>query len=244
MTVGMQQPYLFPYLGYWQMINAVDTFLIGDMSHMIKNGWVHQNRLLMRYADPFWFRLRLADKQGAYMRPICKVGIDDSQKNRWNTNMRQTLAQNYGKAPFYDETMALIMPLIESEEKNLSTFLANQIQAVADHLDMTTKIVRGKDVLTEEEYDLPVMEKIQLLRNRLGFDTWLSLSNGAHYYTKEQMAEIGIDIRFHHIDADISYQQVGVRKGEPHVPYLSIIDVLMNCGKEGTKELLDKYSVE
>lgn len=88
------------------------------------------------------------------------------------------------------------------------------------------------------------MEKFQILRDRLGFDTWLSLSNGAHYYTKEMMAEIGIDIRFHQFDATITYPQIGVKKGDPHIPYLSIIDVLMNCGKEGTKALLDKYTVE
>lgn len=244
MTVGMQQPYLFPYLGYWQMVNAVDTFVIGDMSHMIQNGWVHQNRVLLRYAAPFTFRLNLAHKQSAYMRPLCEVEIDNSQKNKWNTNIHRTLTDNYRKAPYYDETMALILPLIDNTETNLSDYLAHQIQAIADHLDMTTKIVRGKDVLTKEEYDLPVMEKIQLLRDRLGFDTWLSLSNGAHYYTKEMMAEIGIDIRFHQFDSTITYPQVGVKKGEPHIPYLSIIDVLMNCGKEGTKALLDKYTVE
>lgn len=241
MTVGMQQPYLFPYLGYWQMINAVDTFLIGDMSHMIKNGWVHQNRILLRYAAPFTFRLNLAHKDSAYMRPLCEVEIDS--KKRWNTNIQRTLTENYRKASYFDETMAMVMPLIENEETNLSDYLAHQILTVADHLGMTTKIVRGKDVLVKEEYDLPVMEKIQLLRDRLGFDTWLSLSNGAHYYTKEMLAEIGIDIRFHQFDSTVTYPQIGVRKGEPHVPYLSIIDVLMNCGKEGTKAFLDKYTI-
>lgn len=243
MTVGMQQPYLLPYLGYWQMINAVDTFVIGDMSHMIKNGWIHQNRILQRHAGPYPFRLSLVNKSGAYMKPLCEVEILSEGRSEWKRHMRRMLEQNYCKAPYYNETMALIMPLLDSDEPNLSDYLYAQIKAVAGYLDMKTNIVRGKDVLTKEEYDLPVMEKIQLLRDRLGFDTWLSLSNGAHYYTKEMMAEIGIDILFHHIDTDISYQQVGVRRGEPHVPYLSIIDVLMNCGKEGTKVLLDRYTV-
>lgn len=242
MTVGMQQPYLFPYLGYWQMINAVDTFVIGDMSHMIKNGWVHQNRILLRNADPFTFRLNLAHKDSAYMKPLCEVEIDE--KKRWNTNIKRTLADNYCKASFYDETLALILPLIEKEENNLSDYLYIQIKSIAEHLGMTTKIVRGKDILTPDEYDKPVMEKIKTLRDRLQFDTWLSLSNGVHYYTKEQMAEIGIDIQFHHIDQTITYPQIGVRKGEPHVPFLSIIDVLMNCGREGTKEMLGRYTVE
>lgn len=243
MTVGMQQPYLFPYLGYWQMVNAVDTFIIGDYSHMIMDGWIHQNRLLVRYGNPIYFRLKLAHKRSAYMRPICEVDIEQSSRIKWNAEFMRTLAANYSKSPYYEETMALIVPLIENNEANLSNFLANQIQAVASHLDMTTSIVRGKDVLQSEEYGLPIMEKFQILRDRLGFETWLSLSNGAHYYTKEMMAEIGIDIRFHQFDSTVTYPQIGVRKGEPHIPYLSIIDVLMNCGKEGTKALLDKYTV-
>lgn len=243
MTVGMQQPYLFPYLGYWQMVNAVDTFMIADTSHMIQNGWVHQNRLQQRYVGPFFFRLDLAQKHSTYMHPICEVKINKTQKARWNIRMQRTLAQNYRNAPYYDETMKFIKPLLENDETNMADYLVNQIRAIAAYLDMTTTIVRSKDILQEEEYNLPVMEKIPLWRDRLGFDSWLSLSNGAHYYTKEQMAEMGIDIRFHHIDPTLTYPQVGVKSGEPFVPDLSIIDVLMNCGKEGTKELLSKYTV-
>lgn len=243
MTVGMQQPYLFPYLGYWQMVNAVDTFVIGDYSHMINDGWIHQNRLLQRHGAPFYFRLNIKNKRGAYMRPICEVEIDDNSRKKWNSDFYNMLYRNYGKARYYEETLQLLTLIIESEESNLSNFLANQIHAIADYLDMNTTIVRGKDVLEQAEYNLPVMEKFPIIRDRLGFDTWLSLSNGAHYYTKEMMAEIGIDIRFHQFDSTVTYPQIGVRKDEPHIPYLSIIDVLMNCGKEGTKALLNKYTV-
>lgn len=243
MIVGMQQPYLFPYLGYWQMVNAVDTFLIADDAHMIQYGWLHQNRLLQRGGEPLWFRLHLEKKHSAYMKPICQVELIKDAKIRWNINIKETLRHNYVKAPYYEETMALIEPLLNPDETHLADYLAHQIRAVAQHLGMRTNIVRGCEVMLPEEYNLHVMEKIALLRDRLGFDTWLSLSNGAHYYTKEQMAAIGIDIRFHHIDPSISYQQIGRNHGEPFEPNLSIIDVLMNCGREGTKQLLDKYTV-
>ena len=99
MTVGMQQPYLFPYLGYWQMVNAVDTFMIADTSHMIQNGWIHQNRLQQRYVGPFFFRLDLAQKHSTYMHPIYEVKINKIQKARWDIRMQRTLAQNYRNAP-------------------------------------------------------------------------------------------------------------------------------------------------
>lgn len=243
MTVGMQQPYFFPYLGYWQMVNAVDTFIIADDAHMIQYGWVHQNRILIRHGQPLHFRLNLMNKKSAYQRPICEVSISHNERGKWLSYMNRILHQNYCRAPFYNETMNLVMPLIEKEETNLSNYLAHQIKTIAQHLDIRTEIIRSKDILSPEEYNIPVVERIRLLRDRLGFDTWLSLSNGAHYYTKEMMAEIGIDIRFHQFDSTLTYSQIGVKEGEPHVPFLSIIDVLMNCGKEGTKQLLNKYTV-
>ena len=40
------QPYFFPYIGYWQLIHAVDVFVVYDDGKMITNGWIHRNRIL------------------------------------------------------------------------------------------------------------------------------------------------------------------------------------------------------
>ena len=47
MTIGIMQPYLFPYIGYWQLINAVDTFVIYDNIQFSKKGWFHRNNILL-----------------------------------------------------------------------------------------------------------------------------------------------------------------------------------------------------
>lgn len=46
MKIGIMQPYFFPYIGYWQLIHAVDVFVIYDDGKMITNGWIHRNRIL------------------------------------------------------------------------------------------------------------------------------------------------------------------------------------------------------
>ena len=47
MKLGIMQPYFFPYIGYWQLVNAVDTYVIYDDVNFIKNGWINRNRILI-----------------------------------------------------------------------------------------------------------------------------------------------------------------------------------------------------
>ena len=47
MTVAIMQPYLFPYIGYWQLIHAVDTFVIFDDVNYIKKGYINRNNILV-----------------------------------------------------------------------------------------------------------------------------------------------------------------------------------------------------
>ena len=45
------QPYFFPYIGYFQLINAVDKFIILDDVNYIKKGWINRNRILLNGKD-------------------------------------------------------------------------------------------------------------------------------------------------------------------------------------------------
>ena len=47
MKLGIMQPYFFPYIGYWQLMNAVDRYVIYDDVNFIKGGWINRNRILM-----------------------------------------------------------------------------------------------------------------------------------------------------------------------------------------------------
>jgi hypothetical protein len=47
MKLGIMQPYLFPYLGYWQLIKAVDLYVVYDDVTYIKGGWINRNNFLI-----------------------------------------------------------------------------------------------------------------------------------------------------------------------------------------------------
>jgi hypothetical protein len=53
MKIAIMQPYLFPYIGYFQMINTVDHFVFYDDVNFINRGWINRNRILVNGKDTF-----------------------------------------------------------------------------------------------------------------------------------------------------------------------------------------------
>ncbi|SHE77713.1 WbqC-like protein family protein [Bacteroides luti] len=47
MKLGIMQPYLFPYIGYFQLIKVVDKYIVSDDLHYIKHGWINRNYILV-----------------------------------------------------------------------------------------------------------------------------------------------------------------------------------------------------
>ena len=47
MKTAIMQPYIFPYLGYFQLVNCVDTFVFYDDVNFIKRGWINRNKILI-----------------------------------------------------------------------------------------------------------------------------------------------------------------------------------------------------
>ena len=58
MKVGIMQPYFFPYIGYWQLVNAVDKYVVFDDVNYIKRGWINRNRILFN-GKPRYFNVYL-----------------------------------------------------------------------------------------------------------------------------------------------------------------------------------------
>src|SRR6266498_1735594 len=102
------QPYLFPYLGYFQLIHAVDRFVVYDDVAFIKQGWVNRNRILIN-GQPSYVTVPL--KQASSFRQIRDIEIDDSPQNReWPSRFLKSVDNAYRRAPQFTH----VFPLIES----------------------------------------------------------------------------------------------------------------------------------
>ena len=109
------QPYFFPYIGYFQLINAVDVFVIYDDVNFIKQSWITRNNILVNNKA---FKVNLIVEGASSYKKINQIGRI-VEKEKW----LKTIAQSYRKAPFYKNVYPLIEELAFNNEKCLSKFL-------------------------------------------------------------------------------------------------------------------------
>lgn len=228
MILAANQPYFFPYIGYWQLINAADVFLIADDCNFIRLGFVNRNRILVN-GEAKYYRVNIS-KQSSFklINETSIVPIDVNQKYC-------QLFEAYHKAPYFKETWELVHKILSCNETNLSLFLANSIHEVCDYLGINTKIMKTSDLIGNSQYKKE--ERIYDFCNRLGADTYINAIGGTKLYDFDEFKKRGIDLKFIKT-GDIKYKQFN----NEFVPNLSIIDLLMFLPVEEVKALLDNYT--
>ena len=229
LKVGVMQPYFVPYIGYWQLLNAVDVYVVYDDVNYINRGWINRNRILVN-GEPKYFNLLI--EAASQNKLINEIEICKDEKHI--QKLFRMLELNYRKAPFYTETMELLRRVLNSEEKNLALFLYEQIMCVAEYLDIDTKIVLSSSL--KKDCSLHGEEKILEICRVLNATEYYNAIGGCELYSKDNFSKNKIDLKFLKTN-DICYKQYG----EHFYDNLSIIDVLMFNGRSVTKELLKEF---
>ncbi len=226
------QPYFFPYLGYFQLINAVDKFVIYDNVNHIKKGWVNRNRILIN-GVPFMFTLPIKN-------PSQNIYIKDteisSNYDTWKSKFQKTLLHEYKKAEFFEESIPIIDEILNCKERTLSRYIAHALKIICNALEIETKIV-----LSSKEYThthLKAQDRIVDICQQEHANIYINAAGGIALYQHEQFAKFNIKLFFLKPKA-IQYQQ----NSEHFVPYLSILDQLMCTGLKATKSSLANYSL-
>lgn len=229
MKLAIMQPYFMPYIGYFQCMAAVDTYVVYDDVQYIKGGWVSRNNLLIG-GEKKMFTIIL--KGASPNKLFNEIEIGDNFKKFENM-----LQCNYSKAPFYKEIMPLLHTIFSYEDKNLGRFLWNSYKEIFKYLEIKTNIVLSSEI--KKDCSLKGKEKVLNICHNLGADTYYNAIGGQELYDKEGFKRNGVDLYFVKTN-DIKYFQF---KDDAFEPNLSIIDVLMFNGKEGTKKLLNEYTL-
>lgn len=228
MTVGIMQPYFFPYLGYWQLINAVDKYVVYDDVTYIKGGWISRNRILLN-GEAHMLTLPL-DNPSSF-RNINEIGITSNIKAR--EKIVKTLEAAYKKAKYHDIVMPKIESLILNCER-ISELNYNTILYVKEYLGINTEIILSSEL--EKDNTLTGQDKVISINKTLGADMYINSIGGKEIYSSEEFRKNGIELRFLEMD-NIQYEQ----NNNAFVSDLSIIDVLMFNSVEQIRELLCKY---
>ncbi len=231
MKIGIMQPYFFPYIGYWQLINAVDKYVIYDDVNYIKGGWINRNRILIN-DKPSFINLKM---NGSSPNKLIKE-IHVSNDNRWKNKLLKSIELSYRKAPFFEMSFPIIEEIINHDEVNLSLYLENLIKRIAEYLEINTEFVLSSNI--EKDNSLKGQDKVIEICKSLGAKEYYNAIGGVELYSAENFNSYGIELRFLRTEY-IEYKQFK----NDFSPYLSIIDVMMFNSKEEIMNILDMYSL-
>ena len=224
------QPYFLPYLGYWQLLAAVDQFVVYDNIEYTKKGWINRNRFLRNGSDAF-FSLPL--KKGSDFLTIAERSLADDFDPRTLLN---PLAAAYRKAPSFDAVFPLLEAIVTAAPRNLFDYLRHSIQATAGYLEIPTPIIVSSTVPID--HGLRAEQKVLALCRALGADRYLNAIGGQALYSRSAFQEQDIVLGFLRT-RPIEYPQ----SGGAFVANLSILDVMMFNSKAGVRAMLGEYDV-
>ena len=228
MKLGIMQPYFMPYLGYWQLIKAVDKFVIYDDVNFIKGGWINRNNILLNNQR---FLINLLLSGASSNKLINEIGVQENQ-----IKLIKTIESAYKKAPMFDSVFPVFLQIISFEDKNLAKLLGNSLIEVAKYLEIETEFVYSSDV--EKNNSLRAQDKILHICTLLGAKQYINAIGGQELYDKESFDSQGLKLNF--IKSELPpYKQFN----NEFIPGLSIIDVLMFNSVEDVNLMLDKYTL-
>ena len=233
MTLGIMQPYLFPYIGYFQLINSVDKFVIYDDVNFIKQGWINKNRILLN-CNEYAFTVPLSNASS--FQTIDKTAINYKLFPAWKDKFLKTLAQAYTKAPNYAVVAELVNNVLSQNQETISQMALTSIADIYSYLGLEKDIVPTSACYNNNEFK--ASERVIDICKKEGATAYINPIGGQELYAKAAFAAAGLQLNFIK-SHKIEYPQFKCA----FVPWLSIIDLLMLLSKEQIILYLSAYEL-
>lgn len=227
MKLAIMQPYFVPYIGYFQLMNAVDEFVVYDNIQFTKKGWINRNRILANGKDEF-LTLQLK-KDSDYVNVV-----DRQLAEVWPAERKKLLnwiKEQYRKTPFFNSAFPLIERVLLFEDFNLFNFILNSLLQTQVFLEIPTPLIVSSTI--NIDHSLKGQEKVLAICKARRATIYINPIGGVELYKKEEFRENGIDLLFLRT-TNVAYKQFE----HEFVPFLSILDVLMFNSKEKVREYL------
>lgn len=229
MKSAVMQPYLFPYLGYYQLVNSSDEFVLYDDVNYINGGYINRNNILVSGCSQ------------RFTLPI--IGASQNKKISelyFHNNVRKvlkTIEQSYRKAPNFDAIFSIANNVLLDDDRRVVNITGKSIRIIFEYLNINKNIWLSSDIPNDKS--LSAQDRIIEMSKFLKCDMYINSPGGKHLYNKAYFKNNGVTLKF--INCLLSeYDQ----KNNIFVPYLSILDVLMWCSKDEVIKLLNEYELE
>ena len=235
MVIGNMQPYFFPYLGYFDLINRCDKWIVFDTPQYIKQGWVNRNRVL--HPAEGWAYFGVPVRKHEYDTPICR--IETAPPDQWRLKLVRQLSHYRKSAPHFDETMALVTRCLSVDDPNLSRLNTRILGELCRHIGIPWNFA----VFSEMNLSLGPVEgpgdwSLRICE-ALGATEYINPPGGAALFDRAAFDRSGIRLTIQE-PFEFTYECPGYQ----FQPSLSVIDALMWNGPVRLKEHLDRVKAQ
>ncbi|HTF05133.1 MAG TPA: WbqC family protein [Bacteroidia bacterium] len=229
MKVAVMQPYAFPYIGYLQLVAAVDRFVFLDDVAYINKGWINRNRVLVNDKEHLFTLPLSGASQNRTIHTIELLG-----DGKWKTKFLRTIEMAYRKAPAFAEVFPLITEMVMHNEVMLAKYIEQGFRILNERLGIKTELTSSSQL--DPGSLLKAQDRIIHLCTLSSATMYINPIGGTELYSADAFEKAGMRLQFLKTDP-IEYPQGNAE----FVPWLSVIDVLMYNGIDGVKEMLGKY---
>lgn len=228
------QPYIFPYIGYFQLIKSVDVFVFYDDVNYIKQGWINRNKILVSGKE-LLYTIPLKDA-GSFV-TIRETQISQKLFIKWRAKFLRTLEQSYKKAPYFEEVYKIIADVLKIDFTSIADLAYESIIKISNYIGLTTKFVCSSSNYSDTKLLDRESRLIEIIK-RNNAVCYINPIGGQDLYKKESFFKNGIELYF------IKSKQVIYKQFDNEfVPWLSIIDVLMFNRPDEVNSMLDQFEL-
>lgn len=227
-SIGIMQAYFMPYIGYFQLIEAVDEFIIYDNIQYTKKGWINRNRILVNGTDQYITLPLKKDSDFLDIRDRFLAETFDPGK------LLRQIETAYHKAPYFPEVYALLETIISCPDRNLFQYIYHSVVNVCEYLGICTPIIISSHLKCD--HTLKSQERVIAICKERQCGRYINAIGGMQLYHAEDFAKENMELCFIETEK-IEYPQFQ----NDFLPSLSIIDVMMFNSKEEIRAMLQKF---
>ncbi len=228
--VGIMQPYFLPYLGYFQLINSVDEFVIYDNIEYTKKGWINRNRYLCNGSDKY---MTLQLKKASDYEHVCNRELSPEFDRK---KLLRQLSDAYRKAPYYNQVFPLLEEIIMCEENNLFKYIYHSVCLVCKYLGIDTIITISSSL--DCDHTLKGEEKVLAICASCDAKVYINAIGGMELYHNAAFEEKDMQLFFIKNGLE-EYKQFD----NEFIPALSILDVMMFNSKDDLNRMINDYQL-
>ena len=234
MKVAIMQPYFFPYIGYFSLIQYTNKFVIFDKVQFIRHGWIERNRILKPNNGWQYIKVPLFK----HHRDILIKDIEIKNSEPWKEKIKAQLIHYKKRSPFYNECMDVVSTSLSIQTNSIVELNKNILNIVCNYLNIPLNLdifskmdIQIEDVKEADEWALKITKS-------MGFIEYVNPIGGIEFFNKEKYIQNNIKLTFLKNNLN-DYKQ----NREFFEPGLSIIDVMMFNDKESIHKMLNNFEL-